>query len=78
MSSNVKKEFLDLGRHPIANAFLQKEEDFKDSDVEISYEGTIGLASEIKTMLEGEISRLESAEKSIGQQSGDEQTSSSE
>ena len=24
------KEFLDLGRHPIANAFLQKEEDFKD------------------------------------------------
>ena len=30
MSSNVKKEFLDLGRHPIANAFLQKEDDFSD------------------------------------------------
>jgi len=29
MSGGVKKEFLDLGRHPIANAFL-KEEDFKD------------------------------------------------
>jgi|TARA_R100000315_G_C5233466_1_gene144547 SAM-dependent methyltransferase len=26
MSSGLKKEFLDLGRHPIANAFLQKED----------------------------------------------------
>ena len=29
MHGGIKKEFLDLGRHPIANAFL-KEEDFDD------------------------------------------------
>ena len=48
MSSNVKKEFLDLGRHPIANAFLQKEEDFKDEflfDLKVCWDEETKLVS---------------------------------
>ena len=39
------KEFLDLGRHPIANAFLQKEEDFKD---EFLFDLKVGLDTDTK------------------------------
>ena len=56
MSSNVKKEFLDLGRHPIANAFLQKEEDFKDEflfDLKVCWDEETKLVS-IKEFVEPE------------------------
>ena len=56
MSSNVKKEFLDLGRHPIANAFLQKEEDFKDEflfDLKVCWDKETKLVS-IKEFVEPE------------------------
>ena len=56
MSSNIKKEFLDLGRHPIANAFLQKEEDFKDEflfDLKVCWDEETKLVS-IKDFVEPE------------------------
>ena len=50
------KEFLDLGRHPIANAFLQKEEDFKDEflfDLKVCWNEETKLVS-IKEFVEPE------------------------
>ena len=55
MSGGVKKEFLDLGRHPIANAFL-KEEDFKDEflfDLKVCWNEETKLVS-IKEFVEPE------------------------
>tara|TARA_B100001063_G_C16641732_1_gene491206 strand:+ start:806 stop:982 length:177 start_codon:yes stop_codon:yes gene_type:complete len=48
------KEFLDLGRHPIANAFL-KEDDFKDEflfDLKVCWDEETKLVS-IKEMNDG-------------------------
>jgi len=56
MSSNVKKEFLDLGRHPIANAFLHKKEDFNDEfmfDLKVCWDEETKLVS-IKEFVEPE------------------------
>jgi len=56
MSSNVKKEFLDLGRHPIANAFLHTKEDFKDEfmfDLKVCWDEETKLVS-IKEFVEPE------------------------
>ena len=44
MSSIIKKEFLDLGRHPIANAFLQK----RDFDDEFLFDLKVCLDEETK------------------------------
>ena len=51
----MKKEFLDLGRHPIANAFL-KEEDFDDEflfDLKVVFDTESKLVS-IKEFVETE------------------------
>lgn len=56
MSSKVKKEFLDLGRHPIANAFLQKEDDFPNEfffDLKVCWDEETKLVS-IKNFVEPE------------------------
>ena len=56
MSSNVKKEFLDLGRHPIANAFLHTKEDFNDEfmfDLKVCWDEETKLVS-IKEFVEPE------------------------
>ena len=55
MKSDVKKEFLDLGRHPIANAFLQKK-DFDNEflfDLKVCWNGESKLVS-IKNFVEPE------------------------
>ena len=55
MSSKMKKEFLDLGKHPIANAFL-KEKDFDDEflfDLKVVFDTESKLVS-IKNFVEPE------------------------
>ena len=55
MSSKMKKEFLDLGKHPIANAFLKKE-DFDDEflfDLKVVFDTESKLVS-IKEFVEPE------------------------
>ena len=55
MHGGIKKEFLDLGRHPIANAFL-KEEDFDDEfffDLKVCWDEETKLVS-IKDFVEPE------------------------
>ena len=56
MSGNVKKEFLDLGRHPIANAFLKNESEFDDEfffDLKVCWDEESKLVS-IKNFVEPE------------------------
>ena len=56
MSGNVKKEFLDLGRHPIANAFLKNKSDFDDEfffDLKVCWDEESKLVS-IKNFVEPE------------------------